>query len=161
MMTDLGLAGWAIRPVAPRSRLAPRVRDLRPVLIPLGALGLDEVAEDVVAERLADDRVLFELVDRVAEGARQLLDPLLRDAAGVHLEEAFFDRLRQLEPPLDPVETGRDHGRESEVGVRRGIGAADLDPRPFDRPTRGDHRYPDERRTVRPAPRQIRRCLVA
>src|SRR5213593_916983 len=39
------------------------IRYLRPVLVPLGALGVDEVAEHVVAERLANDAVLLELVE--------------------------------------------------------------------------------------------------
>src|SRR6185503_19581563 len=48
------------------------VGDLRAVLVPLGALGIDEVAEDVVAEGFADDLVLLELVEGLAERAREL-----------------------------------------------------------------------------------------
>src|SRR5919109_20605 len=48
------------------------VRDLRAVLVPFGALRLDEVRQHVVAQRLDDDRISLELVDRVAERARQL-----------------------------------------------------------------------------------------
>ena len=40
-------------------------RDLHAVLVPLRALGLEEPLEDVLAERLADDLVAFELVERL------------------------------------------------------------------------------------------------
>ena len=48
------------------------VADLGAVLVPLGPLGLDEVVEDVVAEGFPDDLVPLQLVERVAERARQL-----------------------------------------------------------------------------------------
>src|SRR5829696_2970543 len=73
------------------------VRDLRAVLVPFGALGVDEVAEDVVAQGLPDHVVPLELVEGLAERARQLLDGLGSDRRGVHLEEGLLDRLGELE----------------------------------------------------------------
>src|SRR5690606_8406765 len=46
--------------------------DLHPVLVPLLGLGLDEPLEDVVAERVADDLVGGQLVDRLSQRPGQL-----------------------------------------------------------------------------------------
>jgi len=42
---------------------------------------------DQIAERLADDRVALEFIDRLSQGPRQLADPALGDPGGIHLEE--------------------------------------------------------------------------
>ena len=88
----------------------------------------------VIAQGLGDDLVLLQRGDGLAERAGHLGDALLGHAGRVHLEEALLDRLGELHALLDAVETGSEHRREREVGVRRGIGAADLDARRLCRP---------------------------
>src|SRR6185503_19480952 len=51
-------------------------RDGRRVLLPLLALGLDEPAVDVLAQRIANDFVRFEAVQRLVQVAGQLVDPV-------------------------------------------------------------------------------------
>src|SRR5918994_2597552 len=100
---------------------------LHPVLVPLLLLCLHEALEDVIAEGIADHRVAAQLVDRLAQGSRQLLDLAGFELRGVEVVEVLFHRVWRRELPLDAVEAGGEHGRECQVGVRGGIGAAQLD----------------------------------
>src|SRR5688500_6241084 len=70
-------------------------RDLHAVLIPLLGLGLDEALEDVLAERLADDLVARQLVERLAQGARQLADLARLELGGIEVVEVLLDRRRR------------------------------------------------------------------
>src|SRR5687767_4371730 len=75
----------------------------------LGARVVQVVVDDVVAERRARHRPLLERRDRLAQG--------VREALGVRLVRIPFERGRQLELVLDPVEPGREERGEAQVGV--------------------------------------------
>src|SRR6185437_15825057 len=55
------------------------LRDVESEVVPFGLLGLEEMAEHVLAEGLADDEVRLELLDRLPERTRHLPDPHLGD----------------------------------------------------------------------------------
>src|SRR5687767_3665612 len=82
------------------------LRHVEAEFVPFGALGVDEVAVDVLAEGFPDDGVALQLVDRLAQRPGHLADPHLRDACGVDLEQALLDRRAQLEPAFHAVEAG-------------------------------------------------------
>ena len=120
------------------------------------------MAVDVVAERVADDGVALQLVDRLAQRAGQLADARRRRSVprpsrrGSPRPDAPSSMLL-----LDAVQAGGDHDREGEVGVRGRIGAADLGAGRLDGLARRDLRHADQRRAVGPAPGQVGRRLVA
>ena len=60
---------------------------------PLGPLGLDEVLEDVLAERVLHDVVLLEAVERLGEVRRELVDLPALLLALAHLEDVLVHRL--------------------------------------------------------------------
>ena len=93
--------------------LALPVGDGGAVLVPLRALLAHEVVEDVIAEDLAHELGGLEAVDGLTERVRQAL--------------AARGLLRQGQALLDALEARGDRRGEGEVGVGRGIGAAQLD----------------------------------
>src|SRR6188474_3378283 len=75
----------------------------------LGARVVEVVVDDLVAEGLSGDRAALERVDRVPHRARE--------AVGTRLVRVPLERGGQAQLPFDPVDAGRDHRREGEVGV--------------------------------------------
>src|SRR3954453_22032689 len=83
-------------------------RDVPDVVEPLLALRLDEVVEDVLAERLPYEVVLLQLVERLAQVARQLVDPQMASLPVAHLVDVLVHRRAGegllLCPPRPPPE---------------------------------------------------------
>src|SRR5579862_8819068 len=68
------------------------------------------VVDDVVAEEPARDRAVLETLDRVTQCVREALD--------VGLVCVALECRPELEPLLDPVETGREQRSKCEVWIR-------------------------------------------
>src|SRR3954470_23650502 len=94
--------------------------DVRLVL----ALVVDPGADQVLAEDTAGSQELVVVLERLERFGKRAWH--LRDTP-VLLEEIPVRRLAGIEALLDPVEPGHQHRREREIGIRRGIGAAELD----------------------------------
>src|SRR6188508_2270026 len=74
---ERGLRGRGTPTSQPREvAVELELRDLRLVLLPLGALVADEPLEDVLAERLGHQLRLLHLVERLGERSRQDRDAL-------------------------------------------------------------------------------------
>src|SRR5690606_9184050 len=75
-------------------------RDVADVVEPLLPLRLDEIAEDVLAERLAHQVVLLELVERFLQISGQLVDPEMPPLAVAHLVDVLVHRRSRIDLPL-------------------------------------------------------------
>src|SRR5262245_45662730 len=95
------------------------VGQLDAVLVPLLPLQLDVAVEDVRAERLAHERRLRELVDRLAERLGEGDDAALTPLLGGEVVEVRLHRIGQLVALLDPLEPRVQERREREVRVAR------------------------------------------
>src|SRR5262245_39245467 len=102
------------------------LRDLDAVLVPLPSLELDVAWEDVVAERTLHELRAGELLDRLAERLRQRHDPALLPLVGREAVQIGRHLRRQLVALLDALQPGLEQGGERQVGVARGVRAADL-----------------------------------
>src|SRR6478735_5721996 len=96
--------------------------DVADVVVPLLALGGDEVFEQMLAERVAYQVVLLELVERLVQVARQLVDPQVTPLAVTHGEDVLVDWRAGVDVLLDAVQAGAQHDGQREVGVQAGSG---------------------------------------
>src|SRR4051794_37101022 len=85
-------------------------RYLLDVVEPFGALGGEEVLEQMVAEDLAHQRILFELVERLTEIAGQLIDTKVAPLAVAHRKNVLVDWRARVDLLLDSIEAGAQHG---------------------------------------------------
>src|SRR5437763_5718868 len=85
----------------------------------LGVTVVQVVVDDLVAERRARHRPFLERRDRFPQRRGESLR--------VRLVSVALERRRQLEPVLDPVETGRDQCGEREIRVHVAAGNPGLD----------------------------------
>src|SRR6187431_526682 len=76
------------------------------VLLPLGALQVDVAGEDMLPEGLQDKLRLGELLDRLTQGFRQLLDAEAGPLVGGQIVEIGLHRLGQLIALLDSLQAG-------------------------------------------------------
>src|SRR5436190_5615115 len=74
------------------------------VFLPFLTLGFDEPLVDVRAERLPDDVVLLEHVERLVKVARQLVDTVLPALAKAHCEDVLIQGGGRGSLLLYPVE---------------------------------------------------------
>src|SRR5439155_458017 len=91
---------------------------------PFLALGREEVLRDVLAQRGRDHLVLLQLVARLVQVVRQVVDaqpPLL---AMRHFPDVLVHRLAPVGLGLDPVEACRQHHCERQIRIGRRIGHA-------------------------------------
>ena len=95
------------------------------VLSLVGDVGGDHVVGEHVAG-VEEVVVGLERQQRLVQAGRHLrhLGQLLRR----EVVEVLVDRVGGLGAVLDPVDARQEHGRERQVDVRRGVGAAELDP---------------------------------
>ena len=91
------------------------------VVGPLLALGFEEVLEDVLAERVADEVVLLELVERLAEVRRQVVDAQVTPLAVAHRVDVLVHRRPGIDLLVDAVEPGPQHHRQREVRIARRV----------------------------------------
>src|SRR5438093_1511129 len=80
-------------------------RHVPDVVVPLLALGGDEVLEQVAAKRFSDEVVLLQFVERFAQIARQLVDSQMPALAMAHREDVLVDRRPGINLLVDAVET--------------------------------------------------------
>ena len=128
--------------------------------VPFPVLVLEELEEDVVAEGLAHELTLGDLLERLEEAAGQRDDPRLFALFRVHLEDVLFHGLGQLVLFLDTLDAGRDHDGEGEIRVAGRIGRAEFYPGGLGL-ARLVHRDPDHGGAVSARPGDIDRGLVA
>src|SRR5690606_18751545 len=128
--------------------------------IALGRLGLDQALEDVLAEGLADDLVLLQLLDRLAERGGEHRDVAALEVLVGEVIEILLHRVLERQLIDDAVHAGRQHRREGEVRIAGRIRAAQLDAGRVV-VTLADGRNADQRRAVRPGPGDVDRSLVA
>src|SRR4051794_6008622 len=105
--------------------------DLLVGLLPLAPLAADEVVDVVLvappAQRGAQHVVALELARRVEQVGGQDLDAQLGALRLVGLVEVQRVRLARVQPALDAVQSGGEHGGGGEVGVARAVDRAVLD----------------------------------
>src|SRR5262245_1905295 len=80
--------------------------DALDVLLPLVALGFEEVLVDVAPDGVLNDLVLLELIQRVAQVPGQLVDPQMAPLTEAHLVDVLVDRRSGIQVVLDPLEAG-------------------------------------------------------
>src|SRR5262245_49544282 len=79
-------------------------RDVLDVVEPLLTLGGEEVLVEVLAERLSNEVVLLELVERLAQVARELVDAQVAALAVAHLVDVLVHRRTRIHLLVDAVE---------------------------------------------------------
>src|SRR5512144_1265619 len=79
---------------------------LRDVLLPLLPLRSEEVRRDVLTKCFLDDRILLELVARLFEVVRQIVDLETTLLAMRHLPDVRVHRLPCIRLVLDSIESG-------------------------------------------------------
>src|SRR3954462_6460514 len=81
-------------------------RHVLDVIEPFLAFGGDEMLEQVLAERLADQVVFLELVERLAEVPGEIVDAQVAALAMAHREDVLVDWRPRIDLLFDPVEPG-------------------------------------------------------
>ena len=134
--------------------------DERLVLVPLGPLVPDQIVADVVAEGLAHEARLLELLDGLVEVFGQRVDAGLGPLGFGHLVDVVARLGRQGHALLDAVQTGGQHGGEGQVRVAGRVGVAEFDPGGV-LLARLVERHPHHGRAVAARPADVDRSFVA
>src|SRR5204863_5819794 len=95
--------------------------DLPDILLPLLALGIEVALVDVIAQRLAHHGVLLEVVQRLVQVARQVVDTEATPLPVRHPRDVLVDGLPGVDLLLHTVYPGGQLHREVEIGVRRRV----------------------------------------
>ena len=134
---------------------------LRDVLPPLLPLRVEEVRGHVLAQRVAYDVVLLQLVARLVQVVRQVVDAQTAALAERSSRRCSCPPARGSRPASRRRRARGEHHREREVGIRRRVGRAQLDARaPAAALGHADHRRAVAHATTRrsPAPRSRARA---
>ena len=134
--------------------------DMDTITVPLQPLVLDQLVENVIAERLLDQLGFLRQISRLGQRTRQRQDLVLGLLLRGHFKDVLFDRLGKLVVAIDSLESGRQNQRKRQIWIARRIGGAKLNAR---RLLFADsvHRYPYEARTVAPSPTDIDRSFIS
>ena len=133
------------------------LRDLGPVVVPFRFLSGDVVIEHMVAEGLANERILLRFGNGFFQGAGQAVDAVGSQFLIAQDEDVLVIGGLRNEASLDAVKSGREAKRHFEVRVAGRVRAAELDTGAL-APARRD---PDEAGTVGSTPHEVARSLIA
>src|SRR5262245_17778681 len=79
-------------------------RHVLDVIAPLFAFGRQKVLEEMIAERVAHQVVLLQLIERLVQISRELVDAKMAPFAMAHGEDVLVDRRAGIDMFFDAVE---------------------------------------------------------
>src|SRR5439155_22825887 len=77
-------------------------RHVPDVVVPFLALGRHEVLEEMLAQRFTHEHILLELVERLTQVARELVDPQVAPFPVAHGEDVLVDGRPRVDLAPDP-----------------------------------------------------------